>query len=147
MNNTIKSGISLILSLCIYQFSLAQQLDEKVLKINVQEIGPAVSKISALTPVSYSYNTKNYQKLKLPTETQYGFLAEQVSLVFPQLVKPVSKIYGTSKNTTKVAKLNEVDQNELIPFLVSAIKEQQTQIEELQKQLDALKSLSSAVDE
>ncbi|MGO1242640.1 MAG: tail fiber domain-containing protein [Sphingobacterium sp.] len=146
MNNTIKSGLGLILSLCTYQLSVAQQLDEKVMKMNVQEIGPAVSKISALTPVSYSYNTTDYQKLKLPAETQYGFLAEQVSLVFPQLVKPVSKIYDTSKNTTKVAKLNEVDQIELIPFLVSAIKEQQMQIEELQKQLEALKSLNSPVD-
>ncbi|NQD71857.1 tail fiber domain-containing protein [Sphingobacterium shayense] len=140
MNNKIKSGIALLLTLCAYQIVSAQQIEEKDLKINIQEIGPVASKISALTPISYTYNTKDYKKLALPKETQYGFLTEQVSSVFPHLVKPSSKIYTESKNSTKVAKLDEVDQNELIPLLVAAIKEQQEQIEDLKEQIDALKA-------
>ncbi len=140
MNNTIKTGISLLISLCVYQISSAQQINEKDLKINVQEISSVASKISALTPVSYSYNTKDFKKLALPEDTQYGFLADQVSTLFPHVVKPTSKIYTQSKNSTKVAKINEVDQNELIPLLVAAIKEQQAQIEELEKRLNELKS-------
>lgn len=140
MNSTIKMGITLLTSLCAYQISSAQQINEKDLKINVQEIGSVASKISALTPVSYSYNTKDFKKLALPEETQYGFLAEQVSPLFPHVVKPSSKIYTQSKNSTRVAKISEVDHSELIPLLVAAIKEQQAQIEELEKRLDELKS-------
>jgi len=118
----------------------AQQLDEQELKINVDKISNSTERIKALEPVTFVYNTDKYKKLNLPSGNQYGFLASNVGGVFPDMVQESSQFYAAGKNTSKVAKYEEVNSNDLIPLLVAALKEQQAQIEALQQEVNNLKS-------
>ncbi|WP_140938868.1 tail fiber domain-containing protein [Sphingobacterium lumbrici] len=118
----------------------AQQLNEQELKLNIDKISNSTERIKALEPVTFVYNTDKYKKLNLPTGNQYGFLASNVESVFPDLVQASSKFYSSGKNTSKVAKYEEVNLNDLIPLLVAALKEQQAQIEALQQEVNNLKS-------
>ncbi|TJZ53641.1 tail fiber domain-containing protein [Sphingobacterium olei] len=118
----------------------AQQLNEQELKINVDKISNSTERIKALEPITFVYNTDKYKKLNLPAGNQYGFLASNVEGVFPDLVQESSQFYSTGKNTSKVARYEEVNSNDLIPLLVAALKEQQAQIEALQQEVNTLKS-------
>ncbi|GGH24532.1 tail fiber domain-containing protein [Sphingobacterium alkalisoli] len=118
----------------------AQQLDEQELKINVDKISNSTERIKVLEPVTFVYNTDKYKKLNLPSGNQYGFLASNVGGVFPDMVQESSQFYTAGKNTSKVAKYEEVNSNDLIPLLVAALKEQQAQIEALQQEVNNLKS-------
>jgi DNA-binding MltR family transcriptional regulator len=61
------------------------------------------------------------EKLKTDKRTRLGFIAQDVQAIFPELVEEDAEGYLS------------VDYLGLIPVLVEAIKEQQVQIEELQK--------------
>lgn len=60
---------------------------------------------------------------------QIGLLAQEVQSLFPELVK--TDDFG----------LLSVNYTGLVPVLVTALKEQQTQIEELKKEIEAIKKL------
>ncbi|MFZ4263009.1 tail fiber domain-containing protein [Sphingobacterium sp. HJSM2_6] len=120
--------------------SIAQEIKEEELKLNVQKISNSTEKLKSLEPVSYDYNNEKYKGLNLPAGNQYGFLAKDVKNTFPELVKTSSKVQTAGKNSSKVLKYSEVDQEELIPLLVAAIKEQQEEIELLKEELKKIKS-------
>lgn len=117
----------------------AQQLNEQELKVNVQNIRNSTEQLKQLNPVTFDYDTQKFAKLQLPKGHQYGFLASDVKNVLPDVAKQASQVYSVGKNTTKVATYDSVDSESLIPLLVAAIKEQQEQIEALQKEVQKLK--------
>ncbi len=117
----------------------AQQLNEQELKINIQNIHNSTEQIKQLMPITFDYDTQKFGKLDLPHGNQYGFLASSVKNILPHIAKESSQVYTVGKNATKVAKYDDVDSERLIPLLVAAIKEQQQQIEALQKEVTALK--------
>jgi hypothetical protein len=78
--------------------------------------------------------------LHFQSGTHYGFLAENVAGVFPELVKTKTVSYNFGKNSTRDAKVKTVEEHELISVLVAAIKEQQTLIEKLRTDLQQIKS-------
>ncbi len=120
--------------------TIAQEIKEEELKVNVQKISNSTEKLKSLEPVSYDYNNEKYKGLNLPTGNQYGFLAKNVKNTFPELVKTSSKVQPAGKNSSKVLKYSEVQQEELIPLLVAAIKEQQAEIELLKEELKKISS-------
>ncbi len=122
--------------------SFAQQknVDEQDLKINVTKIANSTEQLKNLEPIAFNYNTEKFKNLALPAGDQYGFLASNVENTFPALVQTSSKVYTEGKNTSKVAKYEEVDKESLIPMLVAAIKEQQEQIEALKKEIEEIKT-------
>lgn len=122
------SGISL---------SKAQQIPEQDLKKNVAPLENALSYVQQLEPKMYEYDTRRFNKLNLPAGQQYGFIAEDVQKVLPNLVSSQSQSYMVAKNTYRSTSLKNTDLESLVPLLVAAIKEQQQQIEALKQQLDA----------
>jgi len=120
----------------------AQQLNEQELKVNIQDIRKSTEQLKQLTPITFDYDTQKFAKLNLPKGNQYGFLASNVKSVLPDVAKESSQVYTVGKNTTKVARYDNVDSESLIPLLVAAIKEQQQQIEALQKEVEVLKEKS-----
>ncbi|NGM63467.1 tail fiber domain-containing protein [Sphingobacterium sp. SGG-5] len=117
----------------------AQLLNEHELKINIQDIRNSTEQLKKLTPITFDYDTKKFNKLNLPQGNQYGFLASNVKSILPDIAMQSSQVYSLGKNTTKTARYDSVDSESLIPLLVAAIKEQQQQIESLRKELEALK--------
>jgi hypothetical protein len=117
----------------------AQKIDEKELKVEVQKVSGATQQLVSLQPVKFRYDIKKYKYLNLPEGNQYGFLSSDVQTALPDLVHEVSKQVPAGKNNTKIASYNDVDNKDLIPLLVGAIKEQQTEIENLRKEISSLK--------
>jgi hypothetical protein len=88
------------------------------LKDNIEKLSIAkTDKLLNLNPVEYEF------KSDLHKHTHYGFIAQEIELVYPELVK---------KNELGYKRVNYV---ELIPLLVSKIKIMQNEINELKEKI------------
>ncbi|MBK6966773.1 MAG: tail fiber domain-containing protein [Bacteroidales bacterium] len=118
--------------------------DEK-LKENILPLQDGLEKLMKLDVKTYDFRTTEFPELNLPADTQYGFTAQNLESVFPELVK-----VNPAKKEQPV-EFKAVNYTGLIPVLTAAIQEQQKQLEAkeeridlLQKQLDELKILVEA---
>ncbi len=100
------------------------------LKKDVQSFESAMDKINRLQPRTYNFKTDEFKFMGLPSEKQYGFIAQELETVFPELVRNVTQPIDndTKKGTFEFKAINYV---ELIPVLTQALKEQNHTIEEL----------------
>lgn len=118
--------------------TLFQPSDRK-LKTNIHPITTALDKIEALQPVAYNYiSTANFQ---LSGKSQYGFIAQEMEQVFPDLVvnqsfalnhrsgSPGSKV--TTDTKVEKEEFKGINYTGLISILTQGIKEQQQQIQSL----------------
>ncbi|RZK81908.1 MAG: tail fiber domain-containing protein [Pedobacter sp.] len=131
-------ALGLLIAICGFSAS-AQKIEEQNLKVNVSELSSPLQQLKDLKPVTFKYDNAKFKHLNLSANTQYGFLASNVQPQFPGLVYEASKVYSAGKNSSKVAKYDEVNNEALIPILVAAIKEQQAQIELLKAELNQMK--------
>ncbi|MEO6721565.1 MAG: tail fiber domain-containing protein, partial [Ferruginibacter sp.] len=99
--------------------TLFQNSDER-LKKNIVPLKNTLNKLSQLN--AYTYQWKDTSR---GNEEQLGLLAQEVEKQFPQLVMT------DEKGKKSVAYAN------MVPILMTAIKEQQDQIEELRKLVTA----------
>jgi hypothetical protein len=94
---------------------------DKTLKTNIENISNASQIVAKLIGKSYQWTTEFQKETGVDNGKHYGFLAQDLAEVLPNVVmKDENGRYG-------------VEYQAIIPILVEAIKEQQTQI-------DALKS-------
>lgn len=117
----------------------AQKIEDQELKINVSELQNPLKQLTNLEPIRFSYDVNKYKHLKLPSGNQFGFRSAELKAAFPDMVKETSLVYISGKNNSAVARYDEVQMQQLIPVLVSAIKEQQAEIDLLKKELSQLK--------
>ncbi|MBL0358383.1 MAG: tail fiber domain-containing protein [Chitinophagaceae bacterium] len=118
--------------------------DEK-LKSNIRDYdASALSKIMSLQTKSYNYDVAKYKYMNLPAGDQFGFLAQDLEKVFPQLVtkaiQPAEYEQG-NKNGKKLSdevQFKAVNYTGLIPVLTKAVQEQQQIIDKQQKAIDDL---------
>lgn len=121
---------------------------DKKLKTNITSLAPVSSKLLALNVYNYEY-VKN--SINLPEGAQFGFLAQDVEALFPNLVKeelaPLHKMESYTgedgKEYFKKVKIGEerfksVNYIGLIPVLTKTIQEQQTKINQLEERLKIL---------
>jgi hypothetical protein len=112
--------------------------DQK-LKTNMQPVGSVLAKIKQLNAITYNYDVAKYPKMGLDPNKKFGFTAQNVETVFPELVRndicpgsPVVKdgkiVNGAVDSATTY---KGVDYIGLIPILLNAIQEQQAQIDAL----------------
>lgn len=133
----------------VYTFSTQNPSDGR-LKENVKNINNALFIVKKLQGIQYDYKMSTYIKdttnitnnlkrnIDRSRKNYLGFIAQDVYKVLPQVV--------TLDDSTG---LYSMDYSKIIPVLVEAIKEQQTQIEVLQKQVvktSTLKSASATTD-
>jgi hypothetical protein len=84
---------------------------DETLKKNILSIDGNLDKVLALRPVSYNWNTDAEG-----VEAKIGFVAQEVGLVMPELVRDGTWIDGTTRKFLSTGGM--------IPYLVGAIKEQ-----------------------
>lgn len=113
---------------------------QEVAQNNVKPVINALETVSKLQPISFTYDKAWAEKLKLSTQTQYGFETAEAKSNVPQLISVQSKSYTSGKNATSNATLTQVDYERLIPLLVGSIKEQQQQIDALKREIKSLKA-------
>lgn len=100
---------------------------DKRLKKEIQEIDNVLDQVLALRPVAWHWQTDaNDDRLK------FGFIAQDVEKIFPHLVEEKEWKDGSIRK--------HLSPHDLIPYLTQALKEQQEQISELQKQLKDLRN-------
>jgi len=88
-------------------------------KQNIKNVENGYSLIKKLRPVSYTFKVNDFPERNLPKEKSYGLIAQELKQLLPELVH---------ENTDGYLSVNYIS---LIPFLISAIQEQSTEINNL----------------
>jgi hypothetical protein len=97
------------------------------LKTDVQDLSWGLSQILALRPVSYAWKNNHINQ-----GTQYGFIAQEVQTVMPDLVRE----FETKDGEETVTRFG-LEKDGIYAAMVKAIQEQQAIIESLKARLDA----------
>jgi len=110
------------------------------LKEDIKDMGSCIATLDKIKPRRYKLKTETARGEK--NKEHYGFVAQELEAVLPDLVQTipalpsVSGIDGTE--TTSTESYKAINYIELIPFMMQALKEQQAQIEELTKKVKEL---------
>ena len=112
------------------------------LKEKTGDIENPVEKVKQLSGFYYVENEKAKELGYNNDKTQIGVSAQEVQAVIPEAVKRAPIDIETLEDGTQVSKSGEeyltVQYERLVPLLIEAIKEQQTQIDELKARLDGI---------
>lgn len=111
-------------------------------KKNVEELQGGMDIINQLKPKTYDYIDD--ADLALPAEKQFGFLAQDLEQVLPNLVKDVetfaqpgeASAEGEMPDPEVTGTIKSVNYIALIPVLVQALQEQQAEIDALKAELE-----------
>jgi hypothetical protein len=111
---------------------------DAALKSNVQTLTGSLDRVMQLNPVSYEYLYSDFPSMGLPAGTQYGFMAQELEIVRPDLVR--SAMHPAEFDSTGVVTIPEVPFKAvrlegLIPDLIAAVQELKVRNDELQLQL------------
>src|SRR6218665_831029 len=98
-------------------------VSDKKFKTDVKSIDNALSKILQLEGKTYNWKKSEYKNINFSDDLQYGLIAQDVQKVIPSLVL---------KSDNGDLAMNYIG---LIPILIEALKDQQSQIEDLKSQL------------
>lgn len=115
---TASSGVALYVNGKIEAISTVYPSDERYKK-DINSITNAIDKVSSLNAKTYRYRTEDFPNKAFNDGLQYGFIAQELKEVLPDVV------------FQKKDGFYAVDYTMIIPVLAQAIKEQQGQIEEL----------------
>lgn len=123
---------------------------DRKFKENIQPVADPLKNIMRLKPNTYNYkHTPEFEAINLPQGQSFGFIAQELEEVFPQMV--LDAVHPARiKDGKKVGENIEykgVNYIALIPVLVAGMQEQQKQMDEkdakladLEQRLNALQS-------
>jgi hypothetical protein len=122
---------------------------DESLKKNIEPIKKALDIVAQLNPVTYDFDLEKNPGMGLNKEMEYGFLAQEVQKVLPEIVR--EKNLPTNANTEitpnqaqnlELEKFMVMDYTRIIPILTQAIKEQQDIIKEQNVRILALEKMA-----
>lgn len=121
-----------------YTGTLSGPSDAK-LKYDINDFSGALGIVKRLEPKTYFYKQDGEASfLNLSEGLQYGFIAQDVEAILPELVNEQKQVKGYQQDES--VEYKAVNYIGLIPVLTQALKEQQQQIEELQKRISELEN-------
>lgn len=111
-------------------------------KSDIQPISNSLSTLMKLEPKTYSFKTKEFKSMNLPEGKHYGFVAQELEKIMPELVtnniQPAE--YNEKKEkTSDEIKFKAVNYIEMISLLVASVQEQEKIIEKMQMEIEKLK--------
>lgn len=106
---------------------------DKRFKTNIKELATVTEKLLQLKSYTYMFKTEEFKNRNFPKSEQIGFIAQELKELFPQLVVDDKQGYLA---------VNYVG---FIPVLLEGFKEQQTQMEKQQQQINELKALVNSL--
>ena len=122
---------------------------DQMFKTNVDSIQNALAIIKQLKPRTYYFDTANVWGLNFPAQKQYGFVAQDLEQVLPELVTTIKKnaVVDTTGNIVHPATTYKgVYYLELIAFLTKGIQEQQHNIDSLTTKTNNQDSINNALN-
>lgn len=118
--------------------TLTSPSDQK-LKKNITAAGSVLPSLKLLNVKNYEYIDGKEFRMKLPSGMQYGFLAQELETVYPELVRMQKQVSENGENAEPVVtEYKAINYIGLIPILTQAIKEQQEMIEKLELRIQEL---------
>ncbi|MFY7908667.1 MAG: tail fiber domain-containing protein [Emticicia sp.] len=117
----------------------ASSPSDRNLKKDIQNLTGATSIIKQLYPKSFLYDTVKYPTAGLPENLQFGLIAQELETVVPNLVTNNTHPTGLT--------FKSVNYTGLIPILIKAMQEQQTEIESLKRKIGEYESLNSRLSQ
>lgn len=105
------------------------------MKKNVTSIVDALSLVNKLKAKTYNYIDDPNCALNLPKEKQYGFIAQDMEAIFPELVASITQpeVTDTAGNILKESfTFKGINYTSLIPLIISALQQQDSVIQVLQ---------------
>jgi hypothetical protein len=123
---------------------------DKQFKKEIKPIDSAIETLLKLDPVSYKFDTDKYPGIGFDEDRlTYGFIAQDLEQVIPEMVK--DKLIVLNANKEKTANSESEPREEevfkvvnytlMVPILTQAIKEQQVIIEDQNKRIEALEKV------
>jgi hypothetical protein len=111
------------------------QVSDRKFKTNIQDMSGALSRIMQVSAKTYDMRIDEFPSLNLAKGTQFGFVAQELETVFPELVEDGA---APGVNREDVINYKGVNYIGMVPVLTKAIQEQQTLINELKKRIEML---------
>lgn len=111
---------------------------DRKLKRNIKTYNNALQQIMLLQPKTYQYQTDKFPSMNLAKGEQFGFIAQEIQEVLPQLVK--TNVHTTADKSIKKIEYLGVNYMGLIPVLTKAMQEQQNLITEKESQIEVLQN-------
>jgi len=121
----------------VYTTGTYQPSDSR-LKKSVETLGNANELLSKLKVHTYEYQTEKYPTMALQEGRRFGFMAEEIKEVLPQLVKrtmqPLNEPNDEQGNRQEVKYLefDAVNYTELVPIVVQAVQELNAKVDGMQ---------------
>lgn len=122
-----------------------QNISDRRIKKDIQNIESPLEKIKQLNGVTYFYDNSIFPELRLDETTlQMGFIAQEIESVFPHLVREANipglpeKADNSMSRKQTMYQLKTFSYSNIVPLLLEGIKEQQKEIESLEQRIKAL---------
>ncbi|BDB52203.1 tail fiber domain-containing protein [Flavobacterium ammonificans] len=125
---TTTPSVSLQVAGDIIANSIAGSSDARF-KSNILPIENSLQKVQQLRGVTFDWKTKEFQERAFSDNRALGFIAQEVEKVLPEVVQTEKTAEG----------YKSVQYDKVVALLVEAIKEQQKQIQVLQKEIKKIK--------
>lgn len=142
-DNVMSLGASGYRWTAVYAANGTIQTSDERYKTNMQPLAAGLNAVMLLNPISYNWSDKN---LQLGTGVNYGFSAQEVEKVLPDLI-----IHTATQPDAETGKINSdhadaygVKYSEFTPILVKAIQEQQAMIEQLKQKVADLEKKANS---
>jgi hypothetical protein len=134
-----------------YSSDFYQSADDK-LKSNIEPIKNSIEKLKLLKPNSFTFNTNENGSMNLPSGLQMGLSANDLEVVFPELVKEIKdmSLRMETEKENDVKSYKTINYLNLIPLLIAGVQEQQKQIDNQKQMINELQtklSVSTGVDQ
>lgn len=116
---------------------------DKKLKEDIHYNIRVLDKVRQLKPAEYKFKSEYVDKMNLPVTLQHGLIADEIEKIFPEMVTENVQMARYDENDILIAdeiKYKGINYLGLIPVLISAINEQQDQIEVLKSDKNISKS-------
>ena len=121
----------------VYTGTWAKLSDSRTKK-NVQDYSGALARVMAVGIKRYEFDPASFPNVNMKAKSEIGVIAQDLEKIFPEIVQDIAA--PASQDLSKdaaaaVVTLKGVDYIALVPILLQAIKEQQTQIDALKKKI------------
>ncbi len=118
------------------------------IKTNIDSLHNALTTIRQLKPKSFYFDTANVYGLNFSSKKQYGFIAQDVETILPELISSTTKPADTLGTIIHPAyTLKTLNYNAFIGILTKGIQEQSNDIDSLKTKTTKQDSISIALQQ